>query len=109
MRISSGVDCKIAVRAARPLTPSPRRGEGRDEGAPAVRFGIIVTPSPRPSPLRGEGVQTPCLPDLAVPRSPGIPPITLLLHITALYTGRSGPQGPANGFYRLFFAHRAWV
>jgi hypothetical protein len=47
----------LLVRDAEPLTPSPRWGEGRDEGAPAVRFGIIVTPSPRPSPLRGEGVK----------------------------------------------------
>src|SRR5438874_2279600 len=38
-----------AVRDARPLTPSPRRGEGRDEGAPAVRYGIIVAPTLSPS------------------------------------------------------------
>jgi FO synthase len=47
------------VGSAEPLTPSPQGGEGRDEGAPALRYGIIVTPSPRPSPLRGEGVKRP--------------------------------------------------
>src|SRR3984893_11321561 len=40
--------------ASHPFSP---RGEGRDEGAPAVRSCTIVTPSPRPSPLRGEGVK----------------------------------------------------
>ncbi|HEY6259372.1 MAG TPA: 5-amino-6-(D-ribitylamino)uracil--L-tyrosine 4-hydroxyphenyl transferase CofH, partial [Xanthobacteraceae bacterium] len=45
------------VRDAGPFTPSPQGGEGRDEGAPADRYGHIVTPSPQPSPLRGEGVK----------------------------------------------------
>ena len=45
----------IAVRDARPLTPSPLGGEGRDEGAPAERYGNIVAPSPQPSPPWGEG------------------------------------------------------
>jgi len=39
------------VRDSRPLTPSPRGGEGRDEGAPAPRYGNIVTPSPHPLPF----------------------------------------------------------
>jgi FO synthase len=47
----------IEVRDAGPFTPSPQGGEGRDEGARAVRYGNIVTPSPQPSPLRGEGVK----------------------------------------------------
>ena len=68
----------ILVRDAGPITPSPHAksglpdfatksdrsridptsvGEGRDEGAPALRYGNIVTPSPQPSPLRGEGVK----------------------------------------------------
>jgi hypothetical protein len=42
---------EIAFRDARPLTPSPRWGEGRDEGSRAVRYGIIVTPSPHPLPF----------------------------------------------------------
>jgi FO synthase len=54
------VPFRIGVRNARPLTPSPQGGEGRDEGARAVRYGHIVTPSPRPSPHAKSG-----LPDFA--------------------------------------------
>jgi hypothetical protein len=34
-------------------TPSPQRGEGRGEGAPAIE--MFVTPSPHPSPQMGRG------------------------------------------------------
>ena len=44
-------------RAFHSFSPLGRRW---DEGARAVRYGWIVTPSPQPSPLRGEGAQAPC-------------------------------------------------
>src|SRR6516225_5483557 len=45
------------LRGREPLTPSPRRGEGRDEGVRAARLPKCRSPLTPPSPLRGEGVK----------------------------------------------------
>ena len=59
--IADTVGCAWAVARyghARPLAPSPRKEEGRDERAPAIRkYRNPLTP---PSSLRGEGEQPPC-------------------------------------------------
>src|SRR6266849_8679550 len=47
----------MTVRDARPRTPSPRRGEGRDEGVTMVQYRTAGAPSSRPSPPWGEGVR----------------------------------------------------
>jgi hypothetical protein len=47
----------IRARPARRV-PSPRRGEGQDEGVRDSEFcSEVRTPSPQPSPLWGEGVR----------------------------------------------------
>src|SRR6266849_5383401 len=54
-----------AINCARPLArfPSPRRGEGGEQGEPGEGrsdYRESESPSPQPSPLRGEGAPTHC-------------------------------------------------
>src|SRR5258708_13044529 len=65
MHTSSRIDLQGRT-AFHSFSPWGRRW---DEGAPAVRYGIIVAPFTPPSPLRGEGVKSCAHPTANMPHS----------------------------------------